>query len=105
MTLKETIEIYNEFEWCGCGQPNAVLERVKEVLGLLQDTKNWDYINKLMLEDERPDLYYTFFYMLDRVELIQHGSGIHFSWLTEKGKDFLLGLNLYTIEEITNSQC
>lgn len=73
---------YEAFLWggilgfCCCGNPDAGLAEIKEVL---------EAIEHGTLQDK----YLLHYYVLDKEHLTAHGTSVYGSWLTQKGKDFL----------------
>lgn len=74
--------IYDDLGACGCGQHHARLELARDVLAGTTD-EQW-----VRPPDESP-LAEWFLHLLDHADLIDHGSSIRTSWLTEKGRRFL----------------
>lgn len=66
--------------FCGCGQPDAVWMLVREMLESVP-----------FRADDQADaaMFYALLYWLDGTDLIDHGTMITGSWLTEKGKHYL----------------
>src|SRR5690606_18182566 len=72
--------IFNDLAMCGCGQYDDRLDILKEVLNacpLYETEKTPDYL--------RTPLGEWFLCLLDKAKLIEHGSSIGGSWLTDKG--------------------
>lgn len=70
--------------FCCCGEPERGMKRLRNILETVEllfdaDSTPADY------EDDT--LYH--FYVLDKMELTQHGCSVYYSWLSEKGKDIL----------------
>lgn len=64
---------------CGCGQPDAALDRIVEILKLVQDEhRGWTVDEEIIL------------HLLDSKDLLEHGVGIGCPWVTEKGLWFLV---------------
>lgn len=92
--------------FCGCGRPEDPLETVLGVLSAFEamraarDVKDdatanmaWEQIHRIApTEGEYAGLGYSLLYMLDDKGLIDHGSSVHGSWLTDDGKEFLARL-------------
>lgn len=85
---------FKKLGWCGCGEPPEILQLVKDVLLAFQ-IENWkdrcDKVNELLGDDT--DLGYVLLYSLDHVNLIEHGSNVWNSWLSDYGKEILNCLN------------
>jgi hypothetical protein len=95
---------FEELEWCGCGNPDEVLAFMRDVLQVMHDRSEgnrsegpnvpfeqsaWrsgtDKLNAML-----PGMLgLSYLYMLDALDLTEHGSTIGGSWLTEKGKEVL----------------
>lgn len=100
MTLGEIHDwLFCDLGFCGCGDPEAALEFLRDTLNLLNKEfdERWDGMQKRF-----PDgpMSWTYLYMLDDKGLTEHGSNIRGCWLTDKGKDILSALNAYSIEQI-----
>ena len=66
--------------FCGCGNPNQVMEYVLEML-LKLDRQEWG---------EYGDLAYMFFvYWANDEGFAEHGTTARCSWLTDKGKELV----------------
>ena len=99
--------IYNDLGFCGCGNPEVVLQFVHQALRLIKQRKEsgWNDDSNTAIEthfrSEKDELFYWMaWYFLDRSKLIEHGTGVGGSWLTEKGEDFLQYLDTHSISEI-----
>ena len=80
--------IFLDIGMCGCGHYDERLDILKEVLNacpLWELEKTPEYL--------RTPLGEWFLCLLDKAELIEHGSSIGGSWLTEKGTRLLNALN------------
>lgn len=68
---------------CGCGSSDHLSDRAWEVLSHFgEEIKERDF--NFIYDNELNE---TLAHWLDSFELIEHGSGIAGSWLTEKGKE------------------
>lgn len=79
--------------FCGCGNPEAAWQTVREYLhnfSLRGD--DWDKRTLLLETGEQ----YIVAYLLDHLKLIEHGSSINGSWLTDDGETVLEFLNKWT---------
>lgn len=85
---------------CGCGQ---TYQGFKVYYDFLKHMPNYEDSNKIYLDSSYPDIEVRTFILwsLSNQDLIEHGSTIYGSWLTEKGKRILRLLEYYmkTIEE------
>ena len=119
---------YKKLNCCGCGSPWNILYTIRLVLNTLNKRQNnWNkedynknhsyYYNlyekeiqlSLNLKDENEDLddfsinegvKEIVLNLLNNCEVLEHGSGIGGSWLTEYGKELLKYLNELTDDEL-----
>lgn len=78
-------------EWfCGCGDPALAAERLRDILAL-----HPLYDNRAAFERLVPDegIQYLLLYMLDSLDLAEHGGNVGGAWLTPLGQDVLDALN------------
>lgn len=107
MTDEQVQEIiYNDLGFCGCGQPEVVLEFVHKALQLINQRAEADFdaashtkINEHFRFKNDNLFYWMAWYFLDRSDLIEHGIGVAASWLTEKGKAFLQYLDSHPLDQ------
>lgn len=91
---------------CQCGMPEKSLKFIHKVLGQLsiiddarRSDRKWSEIYKPLYEKlgsffyNNDGLMFTFFYMLDKYGLIEHGSNVAVGWLNERGLELLEELN------------
>ena len=78
--------LYDDLGSCGCGQP---VERLELVRDALRDCPLYDGTSR----NWATPLHEWFLCLLDSAGLIEHGSVITGSWLTEKGTRLLTALN------------
>lgn len=116
MTLEEANNfVFQELGFCGCGDPEVVLNAIYKVLehiesfwievdakkpGWGEKVKSQEDLETFLLMESRPELYYFFMYQLDRCGLTEHGSSVHTCWLTEKGKSFLAVLKEHGVQTV-----
>ena len=85
---------YNELGACGCSDMEAMIAEVKRFLSWADSgTPAYDtrvYYDKLYNSE---GVFYLIAGMMDNANLIEHGTGIRFPWLTSEGIDFLSALN------------
>lgn len=79
--------VYNDL-MCGCGMFDARMEILKEVMNAFP---LYEFEN--VPEYLRTPLGELLLCLLDQAELIEHGTSIGGSWLTEKGERFQKALN------------
>jgi hypothetical protein len=104
-------EICEKVGFCGCGNVSGALKLLYNVLLQLskrndysdQRDKSWDdsvleikrllrYVDDCSFDNE---MYWTYFYFLDQMELTEHGGSVNGCWLTPKGLDVLNILKEY----------
>ena len=81
--------IWEKFPLCGCGEPELVLIRFRDVLQIIYTRKALEG-----LDHESGDVW-LWFYLLDKLDLIEHGSNVFFGWLTTLGRQILWCLYEY----------
>jgi hypothetical protein len=104
-------ELYNEaLQWCHCGDPEAALELMRDVLQLISDKNpgSFDEIyreleEKLGLKEHR-GLYWSYFYTLDAAGLLEHGGNVSGSWLTPFGEEILLALQSCNLDTVLDEE-
>lgn len=99
--------IFVDLGFCGCGNPDIVLEFVKEALVRIKkrsDLDDWgwegDDVRKHFRNGDDDLFFWMAWYFIDRSGLIEHGSSVSCSWLTDKGESFLEFLKEYSVEKI-----
>lgn len=75
---------------CGCSERAPLFRLIRAVLTAC-DRQEWAEIRTAILPDSAH--YYAVLNWLDRLDLLEHGSGIRCSWPTTRGKDVLAKLN------------
>lgn len=96
---------YGELQWCGCGDSETALRFLGEVLAAVEarypegvDNPDPEIYRKpleLVGMEEKPGMAYGYLYTLDSHGLIEHGSSIRSSWITEKGRSVLRAIEAY----------
>lgn len=88
--------MFDELHLCGCGDPQLVVEKIRDVLRLSEPGK-WSERNALLGDRERAD-YWVWLYWLDGAGLLEHGSVCSGSWRTAKADAMLKALEEYGID-------
>ena len=97
---------------CGCGCPEEALDTALGVLSAVEarteawrakdkatDEMAYEQLKRLVpFDGEYAGLGYAFMYLLDSKGLLEHGSSIGGSWLTDDGKEFLARLREWKSE-------
>ena len=95
--------------FCGCGSPESALMYLRDTLLDIQHRSEveWKqeppiYSGKLSARMAAlPDgLQYIYWYWLDHLQLIEHGTSVGGSWLTDRGKHLLARLVAMNLEEM-----
>jgi hypothetical protein len=90
--------IHNDLGICGCGSPEIVIKFVVKALSLIKARAESHYarpesdaLNRHFHHYTTDNDLFTYmaWYFIDRAGLIEHGTVILGSWLTDKGKEFL----------------
>lgn len=98
-----------ELGFCGCGDPEGALSFLRDVLSIfelriLEGKSHWEegtaqLWQKLALgHPEYGLLGLSYLYYLDSVGLLEHGTSIYGSWLSERGEEILQALREVDIE-------
>ncbi len=96
MTDEEVEEKVGELGICGCGSPDSVYEWLLSVLKGLDTPPGED---KAQLPVTTPQEWFIV-YMLDKLNLTEHGTSVSWSWLTDYGREMIPMLERYlTIQE------
>lgn len=86
--LKSGRSLCNVLPDCGCAGEGFMRGIYAKALTLVE-AQDWDGLRKEFRLDDEPRLYYAVLMILDQFNLIEHGTSIRCSWLTEEGKEFL----------------
>lgn len=103
--------------YCGCGNPNCVLELIRDVLDCLslryRDIHNLDPISDDAWEEsygkleeifpERGPLFHVILYDLNRADLLEHGGSVAGSWPTDYGMDILSIIKEFGVEYLLDA--
>lgn len=98
--------LHESTDWCGfcgCGQPVMSLLCIHNCLRLIEDRHNdcypdYEDWNRACDKIANRQVMYTLWYMLDRLELIEHGGSVP-GWLTDKGHKMLLALEELELDD------
>lgn len=101
MTIQQLRVFLNSWA-CGCGSPESAFEGLKAILELHPLHDHRPEIEAL-IPDER--LEYLILYMLDHLDLTEHGGTVGGGWLTETGQAVLDALRTFPMEDITRDSC
>lgn len=101
MTLQE-LRVFLQLWFCGCGQPEAAAERLRDLLALHPLYEHRDAFKVLVPDD---GLEHLLLYTLEYFDLTEHGGSVGGGWLTDKGKAVLGALNRDTFEVICAQSC
>jgi hypothetical protein len=82
--------LWEDLPMCGCGNPETAVTLVHELLKLAPLYDHHDAVVSLLPSE---GVYYLVLGALDEAGLLEHGSNISGSWLTDKGQWFLRALN------------
>lgn len=98
---------FDDLDFCGCGNPEIVLTRIRDVLRaianrsaawrgmpimpLSNESDHSEYAKEQLAKTLGPDqaLEYLMLYVLDAADLTEHGGSVGGSWLTPKGEELL----------------
>ena len=95
------------FKFCSCGNPENVMQIVGDFLKLYHEYEQLrpeDYhspeyktyeLKRETWFNTNENLHLFLLYYLDSVEFMEHGSGVYGSWITDKGKAFLVVYKWY----------
>jgi hypothetical protein len=91
---------------CGCGNPDSAMERIRDVLRLtplykgynMPEGANYLRVDALFNGDSVGAEFFV--NMLNKADLLEHGSSAMGSWITSKGERLLAALETLDYEEI-----
>ena len=103
---------FDELKWCGCGDPEGVMEFVGEVLAILKqrsednndhhlpyEQTNWKrHTDALTAKLGDGPIGLILMYVLDAHGLTEHGGNVMGSWLTDKGHAVLGAIRSHLTE-------
>ena len=89
MTRQELRVFLNSWQ-CGCGQPEQAARFLHEMLKLCPFFENREALKAKLPDD---GLEYFVLYILDHLDVIEHGGGVGGAWLSEYGKSVLEALD------------
>lgn len=110
MMTERELKLFEELElgFCGCGDPKGALLFLRDVLQCFADRRtkrgDWDAQTKrlhnlLQLEENR-FLGLSYLYFIDNLGLLEHGTHITGSWLTERGEEVLDALRTIDLKKM-----
>ena len=119
---KKCIEEFwiDEIRFCDCGSPGNTLKLIKQILNLIykrydkEEYVDYNYDNfkedihnlfQCKSSEMSMEIYYIIAYLLDSVDVLEHGSSIGGSWLSSSGKYLRECLNIFNDEEIEDLLC
>lgn len=113
---------YNKLEFCGCGSPSDILYVIRNILNVIDkrwidckaECDNWYKIyqenlkNSLNQKDDDMEEDFStndgvvqiIYNALTNVDVLEHGSSISCSWITNYGKQLLQHLNSCSDDEL-----
>jgi DNA-binding PadR family transcriptional regulator len=102
-----------DLKFCGCGDPGAVYDLIRDLLGLIAEKwaddghDHWREVSQKITDliGGGTGTYYAVLYWLDGSGLIEHGGSVGGSWLTEKGKHYLSLMRLHEHDEMDGPGC
>lgn len=90
---EEYYELSNMLGFCGCGSPDEAMLYVGSILKAIEarTVSDWkvNAVGEAVNLSEDHPAFWVIWYHLDSRGLLQHGTGIRGSWLTDKGKEAL----------------
>ena len=99
----------SRMKFCGCGDPDVALRYTRDILTLIE-RQTADILSKTESDSSLKDYFHSdgerwfVFYMLDSLDLTEHGTSVSMGgWLTQDGKNLLADLNEY-FENPSNDQ-
>ena len=99
--------IFGDLCLCGCGEPEATLQMILEYLNLEKIYRNDDMeyevykdLKEEFIENYKEYLFLYMLYVLNENEILDHGSSVYASWLTDKGKRLLELSEEVAIDEV-----
>jgi len=81
---------YTDLGLCGCGDPYAAFDLVRDLLRLAPYFEHRTEVVALIGDGPAAHIILS---SLDHADLLEHGGSIHGSWLTDKGEWYLKALN------------
>lgn len=103
MKNREVLDIiFNDLCLCGCGRPEDILRYITEALRAYREVLDTDWSEEARKKAELFTdgiLREWTAHIMDSAGLLDHGTGIHGAWITDKGREFLLALEKYAPEK------
>jgi hypothetical protein len=109
--LEHLYQLTHDLRFCGCGDPEAVYDLVRDLLGLFgekwsdrarADDSHWREVSQRITGriGGGDGVYYAVLYLIDGAGLLEHGTSIRSSWLTAKGKHYLGLMRLHEYRDM-----
>lgn len=113
-TLEEVYNFfYNKGFTCGCGEPEKVVEFVRDMLRALKMStstpgndldSNFDkgiaLMSQLVMLETHPGIGWMLMSLIEHAGLSEHGTNVRCSWLTDQGLKMLEALEQFTPEQV-----
>ena len=106
---------YEKLNFCGCGSPWDVLYTIKKILNVISQKKDYDYEDywnkfrnslNIMIDKNNfsvnEGVFQIILNVLNNCDVLEHGSSIGGSWLTDYGKELLEHLNALSDDDLEN---
>lgn len=94
--------IFQDLGLCGCGYPDEAYALVRDLLALAPyyEDGRWQRAAELIGSQGAQQIVLS---MLDRAELLEHGSSVAGSWLTERGAHYLELMRRHRVDEVNEA--
>lgn len=100
-TLEHLYKVYyDDLNMCGCGYTDAAWQLIRDTLAYFNDRDAAPALDATL--GENPGAQQVVLSALDHAELIDHGTSLHASWLTPKGKWVLTSLNQVGVDRMSD---
>ncbi len=92
----ELIDLVQEYlDFCGCGDSTGNAKYILRGLEYIKTRINLEYKDTIQKDIEifgSEESALFFFYWAHSMDFVDHGTSLHFPWLSETGKDFISDL-------------